>query len=118
MLPLGSVAAGVCTALLAAAAPVLQAGSVSPIEWLRRLPPCPCRCRRRLQVAGCVGLLACGLGYLAMSYYPCRFGSYGNMVVVLMAVLLVTPPLALAAALRPSRAGSTLAWTYVPPCPR
>jgi putative ABC transport system permease protein len=94
---LAALAAGVCTALLAAAAPIVQAGAISPIEWLRRLPPCPFRCRRRLLAAVFMGLLICGVSYLAMSYFPCRFGSYGNMVLVLTAALMVTPPLALVA---------------------
>jgi putative ABC transport system permease protein len=84
--------------LLAAALPALQAGRVSPVESLRRLPP-PVRChRRRSQVAAGLGLLACGLGYLAVSQLPSRLGGYGAMVLLLLAGLLMTPPLALAAA--------------------
>jgi len=95
---LRAVAAGVCTALLAAVIPALQAGSVNPIESLRRLPPPPCRHGRRLCWAVGLGLLACGPGYLALSYLPCRLGSYGTMVLVLLAALLTTPLLALIAA--------------------
>ncbi|HZY87761.1 MAG TPA: FtsX-like permease family protein [Gemmataceae bacterium] len=95
---LGAVAAGVCTALLAAALPALQAGRVGPIESLRRLPPPVCSHCRRFRVAACLGLLACGLGYLAVSYLPSRLGGYGAMVLLLLAGLLMTPLLALAAA--------------------
>lgn len=100
---LTAVAAGVCTALLAAVLPALHAGSAHPIESLRRLPP-PSRCpRRRFQAAAVLGLLACGLGYLTRSYLPPRLGGYATMVVVLLAGLLMTPLAAWAAAraLRP-----------------
>ncbi len=67
---LGAVLAGIGAALLAAAVPALQAGSVRPIESLRRLPPPPCCQRRRFQVAASLGLLVCGLGYLGVHYLP------------------------------------------------
>jgi putative ABC transport system permease protein len=86
-----ALAAGVCTALLAAVIPALKAGSVSPIESLRRLPPPPCFHWRRFQIAVVLGLLACGPGYMLLSYLPYRFGSYGNLVLVLLASLLATP---------------------------
>ncbi|MGH7224036.1 MAG: FtsX-like permease family protein, partial [Gemmataceae bacterium] len=99
-----SLAAGVCTALLAAVLPALQAGRVHPIESLRRLPPPLCRHCRRIRVAAVLGLLACGLGWLARTYLPSRLSGYGTMVLVLLAGLLMTPliVLALAHALRPA----------------
>jgi putative ABC transport system permease protein len=93
---LSAVAAGVCSALLAAAVPALQAGCVSPIEPLRRLPPPSCSHWRRFYVAAGLGLLACILGYLALSYLPFRLGRYGTLVLVLLTGLVVTPLLALA----------------------
>ncbi len=95
---LGALAAGVCTALLAAAVPALKAGSVSPIEVLRRLPPRPCRHWPRMRIAVALGLLACGPGYLVLSRLPYRCGTYGNLVLVLLASILAAPLLALAAA--------------------
>jgi len=78
--------------------PALKAASVSPIESLRRLPPPPCRHRRCFGIALVLGLLACGPGYLVLSYLPYRFGSFGNLVLVLLASLLATPLLALTVA--------------------
>jgi putative ABC transport system permease protein len=95
---LSAVAAGVCTALLAAVVPALQAGSVRPIDFLRRLPPLPCSHQRRFRITAGLGLLVCGLAYLALKTLPTRLGSYGAMVLVLLATLTVTPFLALAAA--------------------
>jgi putative ABC transport system permease protein len=89
---------GVVTALLAAAVPAFQAVSVSPMEALRRLPP-ETNCRpRRFPLLAVLGLFACGVGYLAMSYLPSRVGSYGAMILVMLAVLLVTPLIALTVA--------------------
>jgi putative ABC transport system permease protein len=90
--------AGIGTTLLAVVVPTLQAGSVRPIESLRRLPPPRCSHSRRFRIAAVVGLLACGLGCLAGSYLPFRLGGYGTMVLVLLAGLLVTPLVALATA--------------------
>jgi putative ABC transport system permease protein len=95
---LTALAAGVCTALLAALIPALKAGSVNPIESLRRLPPPPCCHWRRFKIAVVLGLLACGPGYFALNYLPNRLGSYGNMVLVFWASLLATPVIALLAA--------------------
>jgi putative ABC transport system permease protein len=92
---LSALAAGVFTALLAALIPAIKCGSVSPIESLRRLPP-PLRLHgRRFLIAVVLGLLACGPGYLILHYLPSRFGSFGNMVLVLLASLLATPLLVL-----------------------
>ncbi len=88
---LAALAAGVCTALLAALVPALKAGSVSPIESLRRLPPPLCLHGRRFLIGMLLGLLACGPGYLILQYLPFRVGSFGNMVLVLLASLLATP---------------------------
>jgi putative ABC transport system permease protein len=101
---LAALAAGVCTALLAAVLPALHAGSVHPIESLRRLPPPLCRHCRRIRAAAVLGMLACGLGWLARNYLPLRLGGYGTMVLVLLAGLLMTPlvVLALAHLLRPA----------------
>jgi putative ABC transport system permease protein len=95
---LGALAAGVCTALLAALLPALKAGSVCPIEALRRLPPPPCLHWRRFRIVVVLGLLACGPGYLILSRLPYRLGTYGNLVLVLWASLLAAPLLVLAAA--------------------
>jgi putative ABC transport system permease protein len=95
---LSALAAGVCTALLAAVVPALIAGSVCPTESLRRLPPPPCLLWRRFRTAIGLGLLACGPGYLILCLLPCRFGSFGNLVLVLLASLLATPLLTLAVA--------------------
>jgi putative ABC transport system permease protein len=95
---LSALGAGIGTALLAVAVPALQAGSVRPIESLRRLPPPHNSHSRRFRIAVGVGLLACGLGYLALNYLPLRIGGYGTMVLVLLAGLLVTPLVALATA--------------------
>jgi putative ABC transport system permease protein len=95
---LSALVAGICTALLAAVIPALKAGSVSPIESLRRLPPPPCRQWRRFKFAVALGLFACGPGYLFLSYLPYRLGSFGNLVLVLLSSLLATPLLALIAA--------------------
>jgi putative ABC transport system permease protein len=95
---LGALAAGVCTALLAAVVPALKAGSVSPIEALRRLPPPTRRHWRLFRIAIVLGLLACGPGGLILSRVPYRLGSYGNLVLVLLASLLATPLLVLLAA--------------------
>ena len=95
---LSALGAGIGTALLAVAVPALQAGSVRPVESLRRLPPPRGSHSRRFRIAAAVGLLACGLGYLALNYLPFRLGGYGTMVLVLLAGLLVTPLVALATA--------------------
>jgi putative ABC transport system permease protein len=86
-----ALAAGVFTALLAALIPALKAGSVSPLESLRRLPQPPGRHGRRLRIILVLGLLACGPGYLILHFLPFRFGSFGNLVLVLLASLLATP---------------------------
>jgi putative ABC transport system permease protein len=95
---LAALAAGVCTALLAAVVPALKAGSVSAIEVLRRLPPQPCRHWSCFRIIVVLGLVACGPGCLILSHVSSRFASYGNLVLVLLASLLVTPLLALAVA--------------------
>ncbi len=99
---LGALALGVCTALLASVVPALQAGSISPIESLRRLPAschsAMCPLQRRFWLTAVLGLLACALAWVGMSHLPQRVGSYGTMVLVLLAGLVVTPLLALAAA--------------------
>jgi putative ABC transport system permease protein len=95
---LSALAAGVCTALLAAVIPALKAASISPSELLRRLPPPPCHHVRRFKIGVALGLLACGPGYLALGCLPQRFGSFGNLVLVLSAALLATPLLALTVA--------------------
>lgn len=92
---LSALAAGVCTALLAAAIPALKVGSVHPIESLRRLPPPPCRYGQISKIVVVFALLACGSGYLVLNYSPSRFGSFGNLILVLLASLLATPFLAL-----------------------
>jgi putative ABC transport system permease protein len=94
----GALAAGVCSALLAAVIPAWKAGSVSPIEALRRLPPPPCSLGRRFPALVVVGLFACGLAYLGMSYLPFRLGVYGTLVVVLLAAVLLAPLLTLSVA--------------------
>jgi putative ABC transport system permease protein len=95
---LAALAAGVGTALLAAVVPALKAGSVCPIEALRRLPPPPCCHWSRFRIAVVLGLLACGPGSLILSQVSSRFASYANLVLVLLASLLVTPLIALAVA--------------------
>ncbi|HEY7327074.1 MAG TPA: FtsX-like permease family protein [Gemmataceae bacterium] len=95
---LAALAAGVITALLAAIIPALKAGSVSPLESLRRLPPPPCLLGRRFHLIVVLGLLACGPSYLVMSILPFRFASFGNLVLVLLASLLATPLLTLTVA--------------------
>jgi len=95
---LTSLAVGVFTSLLAAVIPAMKAGSVSPIESLRRLPPPLCLHGRRFRLALILALLACGPGYLILCFLPFRFGSFGNLVLVLLASLLATPLLALAVA--------------------
>jgi putative ABC transport system permease protein len=95
---LSALAAGVCTALLAAVVPALKAGSVSPLESLRRLPPQPGLLGRRFRMLLVLGLLVCGPGYFILWLLPFRFGSFGNLVLVLLASLLATPLLVLAAA--------------------
>lgn len=88
---LSALAAGVCTALLAAIFPALKAGSVCPIESLRRLPPPPCRVWRRLKLVVVLGLVASCPAYFILGYFPSRYSTYGNLVLVLMASLLATP---------------------------
>jgi putative ABC transport system permease protein len=94
----GAMALGVFTALLAALVPALQARKVSPIESLRCHSHKTCVHRRRFPYAVCLGLLTCGMGYLAIHYLPFRMGSYGALVLLQLAALVMTPFLALTAA--------------------
>jgi putative ABC transport system permease protein len=105
---LGALAAGVVTTLLAMVIPALQASLVCPMESLRRLPHPPCAHQRRFQIAAGLGLLACLLGYLTRNHLPFRLGSYGTMVLVVVAGMLGAPLLALAIARRLQPAGRKL----------
>ncbi len=95
-----AVAAGVCTALLAAALPAVQAGSVTPSSRcagsLRHLAS-PASLPRHPR-DGTARLRASDTWLC--SYLPFRLGGYGNMVLVMLAGLLVTPLLAAAVARR------------------
>ena len=91
----GTVAAGLATAVLAGLLPSAQAACDGPADALRRVPPTCGPAYRLLQVAISVGLVGLGLTLLLFRHrLPARFGSYGSLVVIVLAALLAIPVLA------------------------
>ncbi|MFO0807651.1 MAG: FtsX-like permease family protein [Gemmataceae bacterium] len=89
---LGSLAAGVVTALVASLLPALQAASDEPADAVRRVPSGSARLYRVVQ--GGVSLAMIGLGVMTAvlrDAMPLRLGSYGGLVLMLAGALLAAP---------------------------
>ncbi len=89
---LTALAAGVLTAVAAAAVPAFLASREKPAEAVRRIPSPPTWRHRALQVASSVVLLSAGLACIALrGLLPPRVGMYGGLGLVVIATLLATP---------------------------
>jgi putative ABC transport system permease protein len=102
--------AGVFTAVLAALVPALHAAAEQPADAVRRIPSVPRWGQRTLHVMGVLLLLAAGVAVFTLReplrlYFPSRTGTYGGVVLMLLATMLAMPLLAAGAAwlLRPAR---------------
>jgi putative ABC transport system permease protein len=105
-----SAGAGVLTALLAALVPALHAAMEQPADAVRRNPVVPRWGQRTIHIAGVLLLLAAGVTLFTLRdplrlYFPARTGTYGGVVLILLATMLSMPLLAASAAwlLRPAR---------------
>jgi putative ABC transport system permease protein len=89
---LGAAAAGLTTALLAALAPSLRAAAERPSEAMGRLVPVRGSAPFRVQVAGGLGLVALSLACQGLQdRLPARVGTFGSLVLMVLAALLLTP---------------------------
>ena len=92
---IAAVAAGVCTALLAALVPALRAANQQPADAVRRVPVTSSLIWRFLQIAFSASLVGAGLVCMALrEWLPLRTGSFGGISLVLIGILFATPLLA------------------------
>ena len=96
-----SAAAGVVTALVAALVPAVRAAQEQPASAVKRVPQIPGFSHQVLQLAVSAALLTLGATFMILrnhpllqTYLPPRSGTYGGFVLVLVGLLLTTPPLA------------------------
>ncbi len=107
-----AVLAGLATSLLAGLLPALQASLEQPVATLRRLPAVVPSGRKRLRLGTALGCATLGLlGLACKDLLPPRVGTFGGLVLMLVAALLLVPTLAglLAGLLRPLT-------TWLPDC--
>lgn len=96
---LAAIAAGVCTALLAALVPALRAANQEPADAVRRVPVGSGLAWRVLQAAFSASLVLGGLASMALrERLAPRLGSFGGIILVLLGILFATPLLAWAVA--------------------
>jgi len=87
-------AVGAMTAVLAGLAPALSGHREGPVDVLRRVPPSVRSARLGLQMGVSLLLAVLGLGCVAAKgFLPARTGTYGGLVLMLVAVLVATPGL-------------------------
>ncbi len=96
-----SAAAGIVTALVAALVPAVRAAQEQPASAVKRVPQIPGFSHQVLQLAVSAALLTLGATLMLLrnhpllqQYLPPRSGTYGGFVLVLLGLLLTTPPLA------------------------
>jgi putative ABC transport system permease protein len=93
--------AGVITALIAALVPAVRAAQEEPAHAVKRVPQIPGFSHQVLQLTISATLLTLGAAVMILrnrpllqNYLPPRAGTYGGFVLVLVGLLLTTPPLA------------------------
>ena len=94
-------AAGIVTAVVAALVPAVRAAQEQPASAVKRVPQIPGFSHQVLQLAVSAALLTLGATLMILrnhpllqQYLPPRAGTYGGFVLVLVGMLLTTPPLA------------------------